>query len=157
MGDELVRRYYGSSVASSLTLRVRQAAVAFQEGDLPKAALLMEGLLRGEYRDDIDVARLEQEALEDDHRDKEERPLEPLKRIRKKKKKPRYPKGFNPDHPGPLPDPERWLPKCERKKYRKKENLKSGKTQGAASGKEQMNLFQGAGQTRNKGKGRKKD
>lgn len=42
------------------------------------------------------------------------------KRIRKrKKKKIRWPKGFDPKNPPKLrPDPERWLPKLERAKYR---------------------------------------
>lgn len=38
----------------------------------------------------------------------------------KRKRKPRYPKGFDPENPGPLPDPERWLPKRERTEYKKK-------------------------------------
>ena len=37
----------------------------------------------------------------------------------KRRKKPKYPKGFDPTNPGPLPDPERWLPKWERARYRK--------------------------------------
>lgn len=37
-----------------------------------------------------------------------------------KKKKIRYPKNFDPENPGPLPDPERWLPKHERSEYKKK-------------------------------------
>ena len=32
-----------------------------------------------------------------------------------KKRKPRLPKNFDPLNPGNLPDPERWLPKYERK------------------------------------------
>ncbi|KAK3443283.1 hypothetical protein EUGRSUZ_B03455 [Eucalyptus grandis] len=39
---------------------------------------------------------------------------------KKRKRKPRYPKGFDPAHPGPPPDPERWLPKRERSSYRPK-------------------------------------
>lgn len=39
---------------------------------------------------------------------------------KKKKKKIHYPKGYDPENPGPLPDPERWLPKWQRSKYRKK-------------------------------------
>ncbi|XP_050206343.1 uncharacterized protein LOC126655965 [Mercurialis annua] len=39
---------------------------------------------------------------------------------KKRKRKPRYPKGFDPANPGPLPDPERWLPKRERSSYRPK-------------------------------------
>jgi signal recognition particle subunit SRP72 len=45
------------------------------------------------------------------------------KRKKKRKRKVRYPKGFDPENPGPLPDPERWMPKWQRaemKKLRKK-------------------------------------
>lgn len=45
------------------------------------------------------------------------------KKIKKKKgrKHPRYlPKGFDKENPGPLPDPERWLPKYERKDFKRK-------------------------------------
>jgi len=38
----------------------------------------------------------------------------------KRKRKPRYPKGFDPENPGPPPDPERWLPKRERTEFKKK-------------------------------------
>ncbi|MCQ2818672.1 MAG: hypothetical protein MJ252_15505 [archaeon] len=37
---------------------------------------------------------------------------------KKRKKKIRYPKNFDPKNPGPEPDPERWLPRLQRKKYR---------------------------------------
>jgi signal recognition particle subunit SRP72 len=43
---------------------------------------------------------------------------EKINKKNKKKKKIRYPKNFDPKKPGPLPDPERWLPKLQRKKYR---------------------------------------
>merc|ERR1712194_157300 len=39
----------------------------------------------------------------------------------------RYPKGYDPAKPGPMPDPERWLPKRERSDYKnKKDNLFRG-------------------------------
>lgn len=41
----------------------------------------------------------------------------------KKKKKIRYPKNYDPKNPGPMPDPERWLPKLQKKKYRAKSKL----------------------------------
>lgn len=43
-----------------------------------------------------------------------------VKKKKKKKRKIRYPKGFDPENPGPPPDPERWLPKHERSDYKKK-------------------------------------
>jgi len=49
-----------------------------------------------------------------------------LKR-KKKKRKPRYPKGFDPENPGPPPDPERWLPKRERTAYKEKLQKKTTK------------------------------
>jgi len=35
------------------------------------------------------------------------------------KKRIRYPKDFDPVNPGPQPDPERWLPKWQRSKFKK--------------------------------------
>ena len=45
------------------------------------------------------------------------------KKKKKKKKKIRYPKNFDPKHPGPMPDPERWLPKMQKKKYKAKNKM----------------------------------
>jgi len=39
---------------------------------------------------------------------------------RKRKRKIRYPKNFDPENPGPPPDPERWLPKRERAEFKKR-------------------------------------
>ena len=39
---------------------------------------------------------------------------------RKRKRKTRLPKDFDPEHPGPPPDPERWLPKWQRSDYKRK-------------------------------------
>lgn len=48
------------------------------------------------------------------------------KKIQKKKKKRvRYPKNFDKMNPGPVPNPERWLPKYERKEWKKKKQMKS--------------------------------
>mmetsp|Transcript_117672 Transcript_117672/g.327648 ORF Transcript_117672/g.327648 Transcript_117672/m.327648 type:complete len:662 (+) Transcript_117672:70-2055(+) len=49
-----------------------------------------------------------------------EKEAEKVKAKRKRKRKPRWPKGFDPENPGPPPDPERWLPKHERTEYKKK-------------------------------------
>lgn len=38
---------------------------------------------------------------------------------KRKNKKIQYPKGFDPKAPGPPPDPERWLPKWQRSKFKK--------------------------------------
>ena len=45
------------------------------------------------------------------------------KKKKKRKKKIRYPKNYDPKHPGPMPDPERWLPKMQKKKYKAKNKL----------------------------------
>ena len=54
------------------------------------------------------------------------------KKIRKKKYRIKWPKNFDFENPGPRPDKERWIPKMQRKKYRKRA-LKKGiltRTQG---------------------------
>ena len=43
----------------------------------------------------------------------------------KKKKKPRYPKGFDPSKSNAPPDPERWLPKWQRKAFKKLKKKKN--------------------------------
>jgi signal recognition particle subunit SRP72 len=55
----------------------------------------------------------------------------PRKRVRKRRQ--RFPKGFNPDNPGPPPDPERWLPKHERSAFKKRRKGRS-KHQPASKG-----------------------
>jgi len=50
---------------------------------------------------------------------------------KKKKRSKRLPKNFDPTNPGPLPDPERWLPKWERSTFKK--NKKGGKGGGNAA------------------------
>jgi len=42
----------------------------------------------------------------------------------KSKKKIKYPKNFDPANPGPLPDPERWIPKWQRSKGKRKLRMK---------------------------------
>ena len=54
---------------------------------------------------------------------------------KKRNRKIRYPKNFDPKNPGPEPDPERWLPKWQRsrfKKYAKKKGLYLKGAQGDA-------------------------
>ena len=53
-----------------------------------------------------------------------------------KKRKTRYPKNFDPLNPGNAPDPERWLPKYERKQFKKfykKKSQVGGRNQGTAN------------------------
>jgi len=54
---------------------------------------------------------------------------------KKKKRTPRLPKNFDAKNPGPLPDPERWLPRWQRKsaqKGRRRKNLGGRTGQGVA-------------------------
>ena len=37
----------------------------------------------------------------------------------KRKRKPKLPKNFDAENPGPMPDPERWLPKWQQSRYKK--------------------------------------
>ncbi|CAD8106400.1 unnamed protein product [Paramecium primaurelia] len=68
-----------------------------------------------------------------------------VKKIQKKKKKRiRYPKNFDKNNPGPLPNPERWLPKQERKEWKKKKQIHS-RTQGGNAGNETVNTFKSSG------------
>ncbi|CAD8211929.1 unnamed protein product [Paramecium octaurelia] len=68
-----------------------------------------------------------------------------VKKIQKKKKKRiRYPKNFDKTNPGPLPNPERWLPKYERKEWKKKKQIHS-RTQGGNAGNETVNTFKSSG------------
>jgi signal recognition particle subunit SRP72 len=60
----------------------------------------------------------------------EEKVLTDLKK-KKRKRKPKYPKGFDPSNPNnKKPDPERWLPKEERKEFKKKGKKKQVKMKG---------------------------
>lgn len=76
--------------------------------------------------DDIDVAELQAiKAIPS---------LPQATRPKKRKHKPLYPKGFDPEKPGPPADPERWLPKNQRTKQPKKPKKSSTGFQGSASG-----------------------
>ena len=47
-----------------------------------------------------------------------------INKVKKKRhRKKRFPKNFDPLNPGPMPDPERWLPRMQKKKYRNKNKL----------------------------------
>jgi len=65
---------------------------------------------------------------------------------KRKRRKPRYPRGFDPARPGPAPDPERWLPKYQRKGFKhkfkkvaKREALKGA--QGGSRANEALDLY----------------
>merc|ERR1711971_156157 len=62
----------------------------------------------------------EKEAMEETTAEGEESKEVKQKAKRKRKRKIRYPKNFDPENPGPPPDPERWLPKRERSEFKKR-------------------------------------
>ena len=85
---------------------------------------------------------------------------------KKRKKQIKYPKNFDIKNPGPEPDPERWLPKWQRSRY-KKYAKKKGKYLKGAQGDAQIDtdVSGGIGQStahkeavtdKNKNKRRKK-
>eukprot|EP00933_Yihiella_yeosuensis_P075623 TRINITY_DN85077_c0_g1_i1.p1 TRINITY_DN85077_c0_g1~~TRINITY_DN85077_c0_g1_i1.p1 ORF type:complete len:537 (-),score=149.83 TRINITY_DN85077_c0_g1_i1:110-1699(-) len=105
---------------------------ALSSSDPPRAAQYALRLQVPEF-DHLDPEELEQQAipkigqllslrkkkeLEKDGAEGAEQADEAKKKRRKRK--PRYPKGFDPENPGPPPDPERWLPKRERAEFKKK-------------------------------------
>jgi len=62
---------------------------------------------------------------------KNEEKMQVEQKKKKRKRKPRYPKGFDPKASNnPKPDPERWLPKGERKEFKKKGRKKQIKMKG---------------------------
>ncbi|CAI2362788.1 unnamed protein product [Moneuplotes crassus] len=85
-----------------------------------------------ELEDNEDLHELLQEPLSTDIRDKKRKKKEDTKVQEtkkggsifipkaKKNKKVKYPKNFDPENPGPMPDPERWIPKWQRSKGKKK-------------------------------------
>eukprot|EP01017_Pseudomicrothorax_dubius_P026853 TRINITY_DN3032_c0_g4_i1.p1 TRINITY_DN3032_c0_g4~~TRINITY_DN3032_c0_g4_i1.p1 ORF type:complete len:441 (-),score=172.88 TRINITY_DN3032_c0_g4_i1:192-1514(-) len=90
--------------------------------------------------DSLTLTRLENEPLSF-RKLKETRMAEASKRIKKIKRRIKWPRGFDPANPGPTPDPERWLPKYQRSKYRKKGKGLKG-AQGGDAGRETTNTFQ---------------
>jgi hypothetical protein len=58
--------------------------------------------------------------------------LTSISKPRGRRHKPLYPKGFNPEKPGSLPDPERWLPKNQRTRQAKKTKKGTSGFQGGA-------------------------
>ena len=52
---------------------------------------------------------------------------EPVMQKRKRKQRSRLPKGFDPENPGPPPDPERWLPKWQRSEFKRKRRSRKDK------------------------------
>jgi len=70
-------------------------------------------------------------------------------RRKRRKRKIVYPKGFDPENPGPMPDPERWLPKRERSghkgKKKKQANVRGAQGAGASDAELSKKEFSGGG------------
>lgn len=62
----------------------------------------------------------ESEKEKDDENEDAEAAEKTAKAKKRRKRKIRYPKNFDPENPGPAPDPERWLPKRERAEFKKR-------------------------------------
>lgn len=103
------------------------------------------------FSEDVDVDALESQAgnmllkrrQANNEDDDGGHPSAEKKKKKKRKRKIRYPKDFDPDHPGPLPDPERWLPKWQRaenRKLRKKKKDKDATRGSQGAGKVDMSL-----------------
>lgn len=61
--------------------------------------------------------------------------------LRKKPRAPkRYPKGFDPANPGPMPDPERWLPRWERSNQKKFKRRQGNAIRGAQGSTNMANM-----------------
>lgn len=76
------------------------------------------------------IEKLEFSTLQQGKTKGEEKIVVELKK-KKRKRKPKYPKGFDPNNPNnKKPDPERWLPKEERKEFKKKGKKKQIKMKG---------------------------
>merc|ERR1712185_7322 len=67
------------------------------------------------------MGEAEKEVAEEKETEGEDQKEEKAAKAKKKRKrKIRYPKNFDPENPGPPPDPERWLPKRERSEFKKR-------------------------------------
>jgi len=78
-------------------------------------------LSKRRMRDSNTTKRPRDAEIDEEEKKKEQEERLAKKRLRRKKKrKIRYPKDFDPENPGPMPDPERWLPRHERSNYKKK-------------------------------------
>jgi len=72
------------------------------------------------------------------------------KPIKKKSKKKRLPKNFDPNKPGNMPDPERWMPLYMRAKFKGKKGKKAMRgAQGEVGGKESVSNYKGTASTAN--------
>lgn len=75
-------------------------------------------------------------------------------RRRRSSRKKRLPKGFDPENPGPPPNPERWLPKWQRSDYKKKRGSRHRAkevvkgSQGAGKVDESLDIASAAGASR---------
>lgn len=86
----------------------------------PEDALIYAKKLHVPSWNHLDAEELELAPIPKMQRKKKEDEDDVVAKKKKKKRKIRYPKNFDPENPGPPPDPERWLPKYERTEYKKR-------------------------------------
>jgi len=82
--------------------------------------LIEDHSILAQLENEISLSKTKEVELPTSHKDKDKVPPVTKKISKKKKKHVRYPKNFDPKNPGPMPDPERWLPKHERKNFKNK-------------------------------------
>ncbi|KAL4460827.1 hypothetical protein ABPG74_016299 [Tetrahymena malaccensis] len=115
----------------------RLAKLHSSKGEFEKAQSYLKNIKFNIIEDYTELTRLESEiALSKIQTKSATTPASHIaKKITKpKKKRVRYPKGFDPKNPGPLPNPERWLPKWERKDFKKKKGAAlNSRTQGSSA------------------------
>lgn len=131
--------------------RLQLAKVSLQNGNIDKAEELMKGLNRPDEITDMNLLQTLENNIHFSITKKDQQ-REQVVRLKKKikKRRTRYPKDFDPANPGPPPNPERWLPKYERKDYKKRKNYRTGRTQGATNvGKESLNTYTTSNTTSN--------
>lgn len=90
-------------------------------------------LIESLFNDGLPASRKEKKQKEDNVDMKETEGGAEICMPKMRKRKPQLPKGFDPAHPpSTLPDPERWLPKWQRSKYKKYARKKAKYMKGGA-------------------------
>lgn len=131
--------------------RLQLAKVSLQNGNIDRCEELMKGLSKPDEITDMNLLQTLENNIHFSITKKDQQREQVVKLKKKiKKRRKRYPKGFDPENPGPPPNPERWLPKYERKDYKKRKNYKTGRTQGSTNvGKESLNTYTTSNTTSN--------
>ncbi|EGR33611.1 hypothetical protein IMG5_047910 [Ichthyophthirius multifiliis] len=124
-----------SKFSKERVFQQKLAKLYANNGNLEKAEKLLESIEFDLINDYNELTKLESELALSKIQTKSGSTTNIAKKIQKKKKKRiRFPKNYDPKNP-PVnqPDPERWLPKYERKDFKRKKGQMGGKTQGSAA------------------------